>query len=140
LGRAQAESANDLGANRFDLPEQEGRTCGCFVRLRRPVLRRATLYDVADVNLIPVETDCEDHFIEQFSGSADERTSLPVFIEPRAFADENQAAFGRTFAKHQIGAPAMKSASCAPCQLIAYPQEFFLGLGNPRRLHLFLRF
>ena len=52
LGRAHAERANDLGAKGFDLPEQERRTCGRFVRLGRPVLRRAALYDIADIDFL----------------------------------------------------------------------------------------
>src|SRR5208283_1686828 len=62
LGRAQSESANDLGAKGLDLPEQERRASGRFVGLRGTVLRRTALDDIADIDFLALETDCEDHF------------------------------------------------------------------------------
>jgi hypothetical protein len=102
LGRAQSERTNDFGAKGLDLPEQERRASARFVRLRGPVLRRAALYDIADIDFLALETDCEDHFIEQLSCAADKRASLLVFFGPRTLTDEDQAAFGRTFPEYQV--------------------------------------
>ena len=130
-----AERTNDLGAKGLDLPEQERRASGRFVRLRGPVLRRAALYDIADIDFPALETDGEDHFIEQLSRAADKRASLPVFFGPRPLTHENQAAFARTFPEYQVGTAGMKPAPGAPGQFIAYPREMlFPGLAICRRL------
>jgi hypothetical protein len=135
LGRAQSERANYLGAKGLDLPEQERRTSGRFVRLRGPVLRRAALYDIADIDFPALETDCKDHFIEQLSCAADKRASLPVFFGPRPLTDKDQAAFGRTFPKYQVSTAGMKPAPGAPGQFIAYQRELlFPGLASCRTL------
>ena len=127
LGRAQSQRTNDLGAKGLDLPEQERRTRGCFVRLGRPVFRRTALYHIADVDLTPLQPDCEDHLIEQLSGAAHKRPSLPVLIEAWSFTYKNQAAFRRSFPKYQLIAPGMKPAPGAAGQLTAYQGELFHG-------------
>ena len=126
---------NDLGAKGLDLPEQERRASGRFVRLRGPVLRRAALYDIADIDFLALETDCENHFIEQLSRAADKRASLLVFFGSRTLTDEDQAAFGRTFPEYQVSTARMKSAPGTPGQFIAYPRELlFPGLAISRRM------
>jgi hypothetical protein len=123
LGRAYAEGANDPGAKGFDLPEQERGTLRRFVRQGRPIFRRATLYDIANIDFFTPETERKDHFIEQLPGPADKRAALPVFIAPGAFADKNQAANGRAFPEYYVGARSMKPAPRASGQLDTYPGE-----------------
>src|SRR3989442_15984239 len=73
-----------------ELSKQKGRAGGDFISLRRAILRRAALHHVADVNIFSRKAHRLDHLCEQFTGPADKREALRIFIRARALADENQ--------------------------------------------------
>ncbi len=85
-----------FGCKTEDLPEQELPAGLHLVRLRRPVLRRAALDDVADVDVLAADRDpflggCSvDHLGEQLARATDERQALRVFVRARALANEHQ--------------------------------------------------
>jgi hypothetical protein len=78
-----------LGIDGIQLAQEVGRAGGDFVFFGEAVLRRAALDDVADVNVFALQAHGFNHLGEEFSGPADKREALGVFIGTGTFADKN---------------------------------------------------
>ena len=71
-----------------------------FIFFRSAIFRRTAFHDVADVDVFALQAHRFDHLRQQFSGAADERQALHVFIVAGAFADKNQLGVGIAVAKN----------------------------------------
>ena len=99
-----------------------------LVHLRRAVLRRAAFDDVGDIDFLARKADGGDHFIQQLTCAADERTARQVFVATGAFTDEHQPRVRVAFAGHGVGARGAKPAFLAI-------RDFFRQ-GRPGNQHL----
>ena len=112
--RGGASQADDhFGSDGVDLAQQEWRAVADFVFFRSAIFRRAALHDVADVDVFALQAHGFDHLREKFSGAADERKTLHVFIVAGAFADENQFGFGIAVAEDDFVARPVEFAARA---------------------------
>src|ERR1700675_4985213 len=94
LCSGRAETNNHFRLQHIQLPEQEWRAFFDFVWLRLAISRRSALYHVADVNITTLQSHGFNHLREKFSGAADERQSLRIFVRPRTFAHKNELRSG----------------------------------------------
>lgn len=84
-----AEGDDDLRADQAGLLAQPADTALLFVVLRVAVHGRTAFDDICDVDvLFAVKIDGVQHFVEELSGSADERLALQILLFARTFADE----------------------------------------------------
>ena len=100
-----AERDDHLRLDDVDLPEEERLAGLDFVRLGIPVLGRAALDDVGDVDVLALERDGFDDLRQELPRAADERKALLIFVASRSFADEHQVGFGVADAEHDLRAP-----------------------------------
>ncbi len=62
--------------------------CFDLCRQRIPVVRRSTLQDVGDVDVITTKRDGLQNLVEELAGSSHERLTLLIFIRPGGLADD----------------------------------------------------
>jgi hypothetical protein len=67
------------------------------------VARRPALQDVADIDLLPSESDRGQQFIEELPGRAHEGASLLIFVPAWRFTDEGNSRVLRALAGHHFG-------------------------------------
>jgi len=83
-----AEGADKVGLDARYLPLQK-RVAGIdLIGLGIPVLRRATLDDIADINLTAGQFDGFDNASKKLTGSADKGFSLLVLVKSRSLTDK----------------------------------------------------
>ncbi len=99
-----AERADDLGIDQLDLLEQKRPARVDLVRLGVPVVRRAALDHVGDIDLAAGEPSRLQQLIQQLARRADERFALAVLVEPGRLADEHDRGLGISRAEHHLGA------------------------------------
>jgi hypothetical protein len=63
---------------------------------------------------------------EEFSGTADERLGLEVFVVARTFANEDELSFGIADAEDDVGARFVKLTASAICANVR--SDFFEGI------------
>jgi hypothetical protein len=95
------------------LTPEERTTCFNLVWPRIPIVRWSTFDYVADVDLTALPTHCCDDTVEQFAGSTDKGPSLPVFLQPRALANQNYRSRWASFAKNDMGPVAVETTTVA---------------------------
>src|ERR1700733_7830957 len=103
LRRATAEAADHLGSDRAELAKQVRRACNDLVLFRQTVFRRPAFDDVADVHVLSAKAHRLDHLREKFSGSADKRLTLGIFVAAGAFADKHKLCFRIADAEDNLG-------------------------------------
>src|SRR5271167_1258392 len=113
------QATNQAGLDRIKLTEQEGRTGVDFVLLGGAVARRAAFNDVADVHIFALDSYQFQHAVQEFTGAADKRQPLLVFIRARSLADEDQLGMRMALAKHDMLAPLGQLAALAVAQIFA---------------------
>src|ERR1019366_2231506 len=113
LRRASAEAADYLGLNHAELAKQIRRACCDLVRFRQAIFGWAAFDDVADVNVRAAKAHRLDHLREKFSGAADERFALSVFVAARAFADKDELGFRIAYAEDDVRAGLVQLAAGA---------------------------
>ena len=127
LERDGAKANNDLRMDDVELAKKERRAGFDFVGLGRAIFRRTAFDNVADVDILAAETHGFDHLREQFSGAADERQALDIFIVARAFADENEFRRGAARAEYDVGALLAELAAFAVADVGANAFESVAG-------------
>ena len=85
----QSQTANELGANDFELLLEKGAAILSFFRLGISVAGRTTTQDIHDVHIFTSERAGFDDFRKQLARFANERFAHAIFIGPRGFAEEN---------------------------------------------------
>src|SRR5512140_68996 len=111
IQRGCTEGADDFGADRPNLAQQERKARLRLVREGDPVPRRAALHDVGDVDVLPPKADPRDPLIEPLPGGSDERLPPAVLLGPRPLADEHQPGAGVPHPEDDRAAPRAKRAS-----------------------------
>src|ERR1035437_1014161 len=130
-----AESADDLGADRQELPVEELAADLHFIRFRGAILRRTALHHVGDVNILAEELDAFllrrvfDHLGEQLSGAADEGDALRVLIGAGAFADEDQRGLWIANAEDDLIAAFGEAATATIAHVLDDLEEGIVGGG-----------
>ncbi len=102
-----------LGAKHAQLTVKKRRTGARFVFFRGPVLRRAALHDIANVDLVARVPHRDDHLVQQFSRVTHERLALLVLVIPGPFANEHELGLLTATRKNALGPTFMKSAGGA---------------------------
>ena len=100
--RGRTEADNHLGPHQRDLLAQIIHAGGALIRFGHAVLRRPALDDVADIHLLPLQTDGREHLIQQLPGRADERTAGQILLLPRPLADKHQRRMQVALAEHHV--------------------------------------
>ena len=119
LRGAGPEATDHFRANRVELAKQIGRAGGDFVVLGQAIFRRPAFHDVADVDVLAAQTHRLDHLREQFSGAADERFALNIFVVPRAFTDEHELGLRIPDAEDDVRARFVQLAARAIADVVA---------------------
>ena len=115
---ASASETDDyFGRDGVNLAQQEWRALAYFIFFGSAIFRRAALHDVANVNVFSLQAHRFDHLREKFSGAADERETLHVFIVAGAFADENQFGFWIAVAENNFVARFVEFAARALAEI-----------------------
>src|SRR6202162_957181 len=126
FGGGGTQGADCLRPDHLKLAEQELPANLHFVGLGCPVLRRAALDYVADVNLLTLQRDALfgggsfDHLREKLSCPADERQSLLVLVGPRAFTYKHQPRLCIAGTKHDPIPALMQATAFAVSNIFAY--------------------
>lgn len=102
LRRDSAETDNDLGLKQLGLHSQPSDAGLLLCGKRISVLRRAALDNIADVAVVPSQTDDGEHIIEELACRADERLSLQILLSAGTFTDEEHFGISRPDAKDDI--------------------------------------
>ena len=126
--RCDGPEADDyFGRDGINLAQQKRRARSDFVFLGGTIFRRAAFHDVADVDVFPLQAHCFDHLGEKFSGAADKREALHVFVVSGAFADENEVSFGITVAENNFVARGVEFATRAFAEVGSNLEERIVG-------------
>ena len=80
-------SDDDARSNQVDLKVEPVRTGGDFSGVGSPVLRRAALYNISDVDFIPANTAGEQETVELAAGLTVEGKAKKVFIFSGCLSD-----------------------------------------------------
>jgi hypothetical protein len=124
-GAAQADDY--FGGDGVNLAQQEWRALADFIFFWSAIFRRAAFHDVADVDIISLQAHGFDHLRQKFSGTANERESLHVFVVTRTFAYEHKFGFGIAIAENYFVARLMKLAARAFAEIGSNLQEGIVG-------------
>jgi hypothetical protein len=127
LGGAGAEANDHLRRDDVELSQQEWRAGLDFVGFRQAVFRRATFYDVTDVNVFSLQAHRFDHLGEQFSSAADEGKTLCVFVTAGALTDEHEIRLGIPVAEDEFVSRAVQLAARAFAVVFADFQQGVVG-------------
>ncbi len=100
-GRA-SKTNNHFRRNRVNLPHQERRTLRDFISFRLPVFRRTALYNVTDVNVLPLQTHRFNHLREQLARATYVGQTLCIFIRSWPFANKHELRFRIAVTKHNL--------------------------------------
>ena len=60
-----------------------------LLRRRSPVARRPPRNDIGDIDLLPIESDCVQHAVQQLPRSSDKRAPDSIFVPSRSLADKH---------------------------------------------------
>jgi hypothetical protein len=120
LKSGRAEGDDYSWADERKLPEKELLAGSYLVALRRAIARRATLHDVADVDLFAFETDCRDYLIKQLTRATHEGASRRIFISARPFTYEDKLSVRVALSKNYVCAVLVKLAANALADIFAY--------------------
>src|SRR5579883_1922973 len=94
--RIAAEGHNQPGANGRDLPVQEVRAGSDLSGQWIAIVRRTTLDNVGDKDLVAGQADRPQEFIEELPGRPYEWLALLVLVVARGFTDEHDPGSRRT--------------------------------------------
>ena len=139
FGRGAAQRADGFGPDGLKLAVEELAADFHLVGLRRAVLGRAALHDVADVDVGALERDAFlargalDHLREQLAGAADEREALLVLIGARAFADEHQLGLLVAGSEDDLVAAFVQAAALAIADVLENFEQRIAGRFESRR-------
>ena len=137
MRRNAPEGADDPRADRLDLPDQKRFTGRNLLRQRIPVPGRAALQDVADIDILPLQSHRGNDLREQLPCATDKRPSLGVFVRPRRLADKDQLRPGISLAEDE---PVTESAErTAPAVAKLCNNRIQNGNFHPGTLHDRLR-
>jgi hypothetical protein len=101
-GGVSAESDDNLRLHRFQLPLEVWQATDYLVRAWVAVVRRTAFQYVAYENILAIQSHRVYYFVEQFSGSSDEWSSLGVLVGTWCFADKDNPRSGIAFAWDSI--------------------------------------
>ena len=103
FGGDPTQTDDDLGLHQCCLPPQIADAGVLFYIQRVPVLRRAALHHVGDVDLGAVQMDDLQHIVQQLPGPAYKGNTLLVLVLAGAFADEHDLRRLAAVPKHHMG-------------------------------------
>ena len=103
FGSNPTQADDDLGLHQCCLPPQIADAGVLFDIQRVPVLRRAALHHVGDVDLGAVQMDDLQHIVQQLPGPAYKGNTLLVLMLAGAFADEHDLRRLAAVPKHHMG-------------------------------------
>ena len=131
-GHGEAPEGDDQGrVQRLELARQVRRAGGDLIGLRIPVAGRAALDHVGDEDLLARPQDRREQLVEERPGLADERPALPVLVETRTFAHEDDLGCGRPLPRHGPCPTLVQAAARARRDLRPYCVERRLALDVP---------
>ena len=104
LGGDASDGDDDPGIDALDLAQQEPFAGQGLGGLRLPVVGGATLEDVGDIDIFPLEINGFEHGVEESPRASDEGLALAVFVGAGRFADEHPVGGGRSDAEYGLGA------------------------------------
>ena len=85
-----AETHDDFRIDQRKLALKPLRACFALIRCRIAILRRPAFYDIADIDILPLQADQFQHHIQKLPCRADKRDALLVFLFPGAFSDKHK--------------------------------------------------
>jgi len=102
----------------MDLLNEKGITAPDLIRLWIPILRRTTLDDVGDVDLVPLEVDGLKDLGQELSSSSNKWPSLNVLVISRTFPDDHQFRLLVPFSEHECASGSVEFTSSAVAELL----------------------
>src|SRR3989338_1618989 len=102
LQRMFAESDNDFRPDDRKLQLHPWKACRFLAWLRIPVIGRAVLHNIRDVDVTALQSNGTKELIEEFPRRPHERTAEFIFFLPRRFPDEDNRGFGVPLPEHGI--------------------------------------
>lgn len=118
LGGDSANGEDDFGLNQLNLPLQKGMAGSYFLGLRIAITGRSAFEDIGDVNLLALQTDGAQHFVEQLPGDANERLALQVLVLPRCLTNQQPVGVVITNTEYGLGSGFTQWAGAALTDLI----------------------
>ena len=103
FGSNPTQTDDDLGLHQCCLPPQIADAGVLFDIQRVPILRRAALHHVGDVDLGAVQMDDLQHIVQQLPGPAYKGDALLVLVLAGAFTDEHDLRRLAAVPKHHMG-------------------------------------
>lgn len=122
-----SQGEDHFWAHGLDLFKQEILAVVDFLGQGVAVVGRATFDDVGDIDFVTLHANGMDHFVQQFSGIADKRFSMPIFFGSRSFSDEQHVCFDIADAEYHVGAQAGQFASGTKGEGCRHGVQFFLS-------------
>jgi hypothetical protein len=83
------KSDNYFGADNLNLPVQPSTAAKYFLRQWVTIYRRAALDYIGNIDLLTVQPDRSQQFIQEFTCRTYERTPLLIFVKARGFPNEH---------------------------------------------------
>gem|GEM_PF-5172910 len=129
-----SEGKDNFWANGFKLFEQKGLTKFDFLRKGVSVSGWVAFDDIGDIDILAKQLDGEDHFVEKFSGIADEGFCAQVFFGTWGFADEDDGSFHTANAEDHVSTHIGQTTQVTMREGLGHVDEFFFagfqGQGN----------
>jgi hypothetical protein len=113
LHRRRPERDDHLRLESHELLLQVRHAREHLLGLRLAVVRRPALHDVADVDLVAVETHRADHLVEQLARLADERKALLVLVGAGPLSHEAESRRAGSPSEHRLDALGVEGAAGA---------------------------
>ena len=114
-----AQSHNQFWFDDVKLPFQKRHARLNLILVRRPVVWRSTLENVADVHLIPGPFYSCENFIQQLPRPAYKRFTLNIFVPAWCLANKDQVSMRITHAKNKLDSGATKRTLYALADLLS---------------------
>ena len=141
LGGDPPQTDNDLRLHQRRLPPQIA-DAGVLLHVQRiPVLGRAALHHIGNIDLGAVQMDNLQHIVQQLTGPAHKGDALLILVLAGAFPDEHDLRSLRAVPKHHVGsgvcqrtAPAMGAVLLQRLPAVRHSDPAFRitgSTGNP---------
>jgi hypothetical protein len=98
-----AQSHNNLGIYQLNLSLKIWQAANYLVRPRVTIARRAALQNIAYKDVTSFQAAGVDYFIQQFSGSSNERSPLSIFVGTGCFSNKEYASVRIALTRHGVG-------------------------------------